>query len=246
MIITAYGSGAVTRKTVTSLLDDTNTAGGELAFVLPADEGVYTDAVRFVADWAFDHKLPLHFLHTPSADLSHLEDFEGHATTTVVNDPLLESVRAADSLWIAFNEEDPLCESHATLGLRAGCRVYDLTDLLYEVTSDEELAPLDEPTPVEVSSSPVEAPAAAEVVQVPDEAQSVPAEDTYILGGPAWDRSYVYTLTPPPSTQSSGGSHQIQEVHQSPVEWSLHTVSQEDFDLLQAVKTVLSYVQGTK
>ena len=160
--VAVLGDGTMTRKHTVALLDDYKTATPDLRLLIPADDESFSDAVRFAADWALDRGVDLvFFVGSDTSDTPDFEDYGG-VLTTEVDDVVDALTSAADSLFLAWNEEEAEdYEALAEESIKAGKQVFDLTDGLFPIV-------LEQDSPGEASSEPEAAPEPAAATPEPE------------------------------------------------------------------------------
>ena len=136
--ISVQGTGAVTRKTVNAVLKDYLSTADGVSFVLPAtSEDVFSDAVRYVADFVLDAGVPATLI-TEDGTLTEglLDDYEADHITVVGRDG---DIPAFDRLFLAW--DDSVASEHEALAeevIQGGGLVFDLTDALFPIELDED------------------------------------------------------------------------------------------------------------
>lgn len=142
--IGVVGNGPATRKQTYSYLQDFVAQFDEPPrFVLPGTPRTFTDAVRFVADWAADTGRDVDIIIDDTGQDPYLAEFEGIGVARNA-DPESAVAVGVDHLWVALHpegEKNAALNDLAEAALRRGVRVYDLSDALFELHLDEGDAP---------------------------------------------------------------------------------------------------------
>jgi hypothetical protein len=133
------GSGKTTRKNVKLLLNDLAAREEFTKLVVPGDDLLCTDSVKYVVDWAVGQRIPVTVVTTDHYNVDHLIDLKALDGVGVVQnrDPV-GRVAEADTVLFAWDEADRdfLTEViHQVMD--NGGYALDLTDQLFPLEDDE-------------------------------------------------------------------------------------------------------------
>ena len=150
--VALYGNGAVSRKAATALIEDSFGTGINLVLPVPSADPM-SDPVRYIAEWAMDLGVGVY------AVTDNGTEWLPGVTSEVINSAirvfesdhlgmgLLEHLSEGDTLVLAYDEDDPICERMVYAAHRKGMKALDLTtglaELIYE--DEHEHEPLDAP-----------------------------------------------------------------------------------------------------
>jgi hypothetical protein len=166
-IVAVIGDGASTRKNTSALLNDWSTPNRIDRILFPGTEAMLSDAVRHVADWGLANLSGQCVNAIVSEDDSESADLTDYTDESVVVLPVPDVVEhlvgQATHLFIAWGEDDQFYSDLAERALKAGVKVYDLTDGLFPIE-------LSEGTASSTGSEPASQPEAAQEPVTPEPA----------------------------------------------------------------------------
>lgn len=150
--VAVIGEGDSNRRNTNALLKDlVEGFAAEVTFVVPVTAPWFTDAVRHVADWVFEHQstfVSLAFV-ADSHDIVDLSDYEDIPVTKV--EDMLDALAESDQVIVSWSDGTDWLEIWVEGALKSGRTVLDLTDGLYPI---EYTPDADEDTTVVVDDVP--------------------------------------------------------------------------------------------